>query len=51
MFEGTIIDQLIAAVQNAEDRMYSQAATAELTHMSSQVANEPAPDVILAGVA
>ncbi len=51
MFEGTIIDQLIAAVQKAEDRVYRQAGTAELAEMPRQTAHEPSSDAMLAGVA
>jgi hypothetical protein len=51
MFEGTIIDQLIAAVEQAEDRLERQAATVELAQISGQAACEASSDAMLAGVA
>jgi hypothetical protein len=50
MFEGTIIDQLIAAVEQAEDRLERQAAT-EVAQISSQAACDASSGAMLAGVA
>jgi hypothetical protein len=51
VFQTSIIDQLIAAVEAAENRVQWQAAKADLSGEVAAQKYESAPEALLAGVA